>query len=250
MPSIGDHMLAHPNPPFLELGFFLDSNAPLLELVEARVRLGSMASAAQVEAVGPDISYVSTSVRIRDTAELRTLARDESKRIVRVAFDGGDSSPELAVLLEPATQPTGARGVALWTSAEPLEPPNSWDDEARAIRYGHGIHATFLRLVADLTPAYAAISVEHGLPSPASLFESPDPVAFTDAYISRNFIPGGEMDTIRRFAESIGAYTEVIADGLYTSCSRWFNPSSAAVDDASAQSLSLTISKSLGRSQL
>jgi hypothetical protein len=80
----------------------------------------------------------------------------------------------------------------------------------------------FCALVAATHPAFAAITVERSLPSPAELRRQPDVHAFSDFWINRTYVGAAAMARIEQAYAN--AYCETVGDGLYISCYPYLNP--------------------------
>jgi hypothetical protein len=204
--------LKHPDPPFTELGFYVDlgPREAIIRLLEARLgqgaSLGAMVELTLVkpglEALNFDDEYDGSEVPTQDLDHVRELAHDPRHLVRRVELVAdGDRGPELAVLIPRAAGNQHARErnpVAIWA-----------DSDLQGIGL---LSAEFTELIGILRPLYATMGVEATITPPSELAVDVDPGLFASGYVS---VPRGvDGDELRRLIEELRGSWSDLGDGI------------------------------------
>jgi hypothetical protein len=204
--------MKHPEPPFTELGFYLDlgPREAIIRLLEARLgqgaSLGAMVELTLVkpglEALNFDEEYGGSEVPSHDLDHVRELAHDPRHLVRRIEIVAdGDREPELAVLIPRAAgnRHTHERNpVAIWA-----------DSDLQNVRL---LSAEFTELIGVLRPLYATMGVEATIVPPSELAVDVDPGLFASGYVS---VPRGvDGDELRRLVEELRGSWSDLEDGI------------------------------------
>jgi hypothetical protein len=119
----------------------------------------------------------------------------------------------------------------------------------RARRAGRAIWERFVRLVNETLPSYAAVTVEYGLECLADLATDSRSLAFSDFFVNARLVGTGALEAIRANAPK-KAYIRSSAQGLFVSCTRFFNPLAEDAAPEKAQWFSVKVAKIIVASAL
>jgi hypothetical protein len=112
---------------------------------------------------------------------------------------------------------------------------------------GLKVRERFLELATNIGRcAYGAILVEYSLEEPEELRNDPRSLAFCDFYVGSASL---EQTAVCEIVELAGkdSFVEFLADGVYVSMSRWFNPERRAVGAEESMERSARIGAIVGR---
>ena len=248
-----------PEPPYLELSFYLadvTDGAGLSALASEVMRGGARLEGTVRVHRGPRIGervFASITdeplqtMSVSDRTALGLLMSDPLVRVIQVDMVGVVSGfPDRTSILTFQSVSVDAakydhHPVAVWTDGEVFSGPFRTSRAEEAGKSGMLILRTFLSLVEQLRPSYAAITSEYPLECPFDLRKDPRSLAFCNFYVSASYLQPPARDRIRSlYAE---AHVEEFADGLYVSCSREFNSSAIDLPGLTQQRLSREASR-------
>lgn len=206
--------MRNPEPPFLELGFFLsrlNGNQALEKLVRhlvyKRRSMPRAIIASRNSLPGPAANAEEATLgaqrRIDRVSDLWKALGDPAQQIHKVMLEGAtrivSDCREIAAVLSTGSKGVETSGscVAIWTEGESLSHPADSFGNSSTGSMGRKAIAAFRDLVLALSPAYGAITVDYGLESPEDLMNDPRTYAFTDFYLDREFIGHANLQQIR-----------------------------------------------------
>jgi len=247
--------LRKPLPPFLEIGFYhhelAETNA-FARLVSASVELGAKYGGEGRAHLGKDINgkpFADTHEELLETLtitnadEFSSYLNASDVRLVQVYMENvttlSDNATEIITYLSisPDAMRLDHHPIAIWAGGELLSGKGS----KRGTMIGHRVCRRFLQLVELLKPDYASITIEYGLECPVDLRHDPRSHAFTDFFISGDYMGIDNLSTVHDIFR--GAYIQSLANGLYVSCTRNFNPQGIALEWTDATRRSGTLAK-------
>jgi hypothetical protein len=248
-----------PNPPFLEFGFYFgvtperDALTQLVKvLLQGGAKFGGTASVHRGKGVRDELfasihDLELETVSVSNSADMGLLLADPNIRLIQVDMEG--ASGMTRELIEPvgyqSISSTAAHidrhPLAVRTEAAPFSGPPSQPAGSGAKEAGKQAYLRFRFLVAELRPAYSAITIEYALECPADLRSDPRSLAFRDFYVSEQFIGADKLRVVENLFE--GAFQERIGDGLYVSSSDVFNPMGVGKDAEESAWQSVEVAK-------
>jgi hypothetical protein len=216
--------------PFLELNFYfhdVPEHIAFRHFVNALIELGAEFTGEALAHIGPDADAPfgfphDWPREIINNSDTRPVS-------VYMVNAGGLGTPEIEhvgyVGISRAAAESDRHPIGIDTDGKPFAD----DNRIRAESIGDKAYKRFLALVEATHPAYAAITLEHGLKCPADLRLSSSRHDFSDFFLDESYI-GAEnlMAILQLYGE---AYVKEIGDGLYFSCNEYFNPQRIAVPD-------------------
>jgi hypothetical protein len=212
----------YPEPPHLEFHFFIpDATAEESLLQVARA----------AEAAGETICGTAATVDREMSFEPEDLEaflhQQEAVRKLGLRGPLGPDEEAPALLLrerisEEAARQTGPP-VAIAMPGGPFGGPAEMHGEGVRQAAGTRVYEQFRRLVEQIEPAYAAITVELEMSAPHDLRAVSDLMQFQDFYVGEEFIGAEAVERLADEADP-GVYTEEIGTGRYFA--NWvYNPS-------------------------
>lgn len=227
---VGDVMRFPTGGPFLEFNFYwadLSERDALFRLARALVRLDAQFRYGGVDLVSS--AHSAQDVDIVDLDGLEDLLTRPDTHVQRLYMEGATGTTRgvaeiityLSAMEILAAEP---RSLAIWTEGQWTE---RWTQETKAGKQhartmGARARKRFCALAEATKPSYAAITVEYPLPTPAELRRGGPGYAFFDFYVSGIYVGQASLMTIQRLYED--AYVEPVGEGIYISCSPYFNP--------------------------
>lgn len=252
---MGGTDLRKPLPPFLEIGVYHHEWAEadaLARLVSTSVELGAKYAGEGRAHIGTGINgqpFADTHAELLETVtitgmdEFTSYLTAPDVRLVQVYMDNvaniSDSATEIITYLSisPEAMRLDHHPLAIWAGGEALSGKGS----KRGAVVGDRVCSRFLQFVELLQPDYASITVEYGLECPTDLRHDPRSYAFTDFFISSDYVGSNNLATIRDIFR--GAYIQPLANGLYVSCTKNFNPHAIELERTDATGRSGTLAK-------
>lgn len=259
-------MKKQPNPPFLELNFYiadLHETDAFLKLITSLVALGAQFTGKGSAHIGPDVSnstFASISdmarekITVSSMADVERYIADPDHRLIDVSMlDATNTVHDVAEIVtlqsisEEAAQ-VDQHPLAIWTDGDLTSGPPSYRPKhnKRAMEVGGQIYRRFQALIESLQPAYAAITVEYGLECPADLKLNPKSLAFEDFFVSRSYLGASSINRIQDLFSD--AYIETVGDGIYVSCFEMFNPEGKSCDSKYATTQSFKVAEIIASS--
>jgi len=234
-----------PKPPFLEFNFFFsDENEEnsFLKLLTTLMELGTeLVGTARVHQVD-NVKYRKfagisdkplKTIAFNSLADVEQIVHREDIRLIQLdLLNATTVAKDIIEILTYVSISKKASEIdnhplAIWTEGIWTEWANyngnlrkNYEEQARIS--GKKAYKRFLHLVKQLRPAYAAITVEWPLECPTDLRLDPRSLAFTNFFISSDYVGVSNLNSIRDLFTK--AYIEPIANGLYISCWEFLNP--------------------------
>jgi hypothetical protein len=203
--------MRRPQPPFLELGFYMEPlpDAAALGLMARALR--SMGVRFSGEAVVRHGGPSPDDVTLEDIAvgEREIVQRLESptSTLFAVGAPGAAGGASDVLTRTGGWNAAPHNAIAIWTDDVVFDRP-----DAEAARF---VRERFAQVVEAVRPMYAAITVEEGLPSPVRLRRDPRTRAFNDFYLSSELVARVGASRLADLYEH--AHREPLAGGVYVS---------------------------------
>lgn len=249
--------MKRPDPPYLGLNFYFaraDEADAFSSLFKTLLRLGAQFCGEATLRRGDGIrgepfaaitdSPLPQTVTL-DNATLLQLLADPDVRVIQVLMEGAIGTPPDATeilsytSISPQASNTDQHPLAIWSEGELFSGP--FKHTRRTQLEGRRVYERFRDLVAASRPDYAAITNEMGLECPTDLRRDPRSYAFKDFYVSEDFLGRAKLVKLHEWFQD--AYREELADGVYISCNRAFNPNEMELESEEAQWRSLRVAK-------
>lgn len=228
--------------------FLIAQGAAFTGLLSVHANQGSSRSFASI------YDHPLTDRTVESTDAVHHLLASEGDRVIQIGLQNAvgvvDGTPEVLTQLSIAesSAATDHHPVAIWADGTAFSFPDI-ETPTKAKRAGQKVYTAFRKLILGVAPSYAAITVDYGLECPADLTHDSRTYAFTDFYISEDFVGQTGLSTINRKAQ--GAFQEPLPTGVITCCSQIFSAESI-VQRESAYALSESVGRmisSIGKYQ-
>lgn len=264
--------MKQPNGTSLEFNFYfadLPEPEPFIRLINGLLELGAEFTGNGLAAKGTNINGAQfadafdpepEAVEINDASDFHQIVTDPNRRLIEVTMTKAIYSEQnLAERVTYLSIPQKAAYInnhplAIWTTWNAFSgiPEEFFEPKAKANQYrqiarkkGRQVYRRFIDLLTRIKPAYAAITFESFLLSPAALRTEPNSTLFNNFYLSNNYFSAGDLDMTQELYKN--AYFEVLPDGLYISANNYFNPTGKELEQGKVSALSLEVAKLIGK---
>ncbi|HEY3290024.1 MAG TPA: hypothetical protein VGK87_07860, partial [Anaerolineae bacterium] len=206
--------MRNPNPPFLELNFYLseiDEQKALIQLVETLTKSGAKFVGEGRAHYGENIGgqrfasitdEILNVVPIANLSDMQRMLNSENSRLVQVNMESASGITQgvaeivtYVSISEDASQKDN-HPVAVWTDGSLFSRRANAAGQNRPSLEGKRIYEKFREILSSLRPSYAAITVSWPLECPTDLSIDPRTSAFRNFYISRRFIGDNRLKHI------------------------------------------------------
>ena len=187
-----------PNSPYLEFGFYFRHKSGRESLRHVAETLTNSFGAVPKSAIVSDqakpsllraIDTIDQPVKLQDADDLDRLLSDSTRFVRKVSFDGGtrvvrDAQEFLVVLpIEGAECKDESNVIAIWVEGAAFSRAPNPEISKKEKQVAVLALTAFKRLVCQLRPTYASITVDYGLENPCDLRRDPRSLAFRDFYL-------------------------------------------------------------------
>lgn len=231
-----------PRPPFVEPAFYfadLDSTAAFFRVVDHLLDRGAalagralLGDAGDADHLADLIHGQADQVPVASRAELAAAGKDTGRAIAGVTLSGvgpGSSGRDVEVRVLPIPDTAVGRDhhpIAIWADGHAFDPAAT---PAARTRTAREVLDLFSTAIIALAPAYGAIPVEWGLPSPSKVAARPDGVGLADCYVSADYV--GERRHSRLVDLATAEHRVPLATGTLFLTSGLFAPRPGNADE-------------------